>query len=110
MKIQPREVNVYKLEVLPTNGEGKGLPKCFGLDVECGGGTYIRSLTRDMAIALDTVGTMSSLERTKQGLFLPEHCLHKEDWTPQNIYDSIEKCRELLDQHDAALALDNPDE
>ena len=110
VKIEPREVNIYRLEVLPTNDEGKGLPSCFGLDVECGGGTYIRSLIRDIGISLDTVATMSGLERTKQGVFLPEHCLHQDDWTPENIYNSIEKSRELLDQHDAALLLGDPDE
>lgn len=32
-------------------------------------GTYIRSLIRDIALKLGTVGVMSSLERTKQGCF-----------------------------------------
>ena len=47
----------------------------FRIGVECGGGTYIRSLVRDIGIELGTVATMTSLERTKQGLFLPEHCI-----------------------------------
>lgn len=32
-------------------------------------GTYIRSLVRDIASKLGTIGVMSSLERTKQGMF-----------------------------------------
>lgn len=32
-------------------------------------GTYIRSLVRDIAISLNTIGVMSNLTRTKQGIF-----------------------------------------
>ena len=42
---------------------------------------------------MDTVATMTSLERTKQGPFLPEHCLKEDDWTAENIWDAIEKSR-----------------
>mmetsp|Transcript_14498 Transcript_14498/g.24011 ORF Transcript_14498/g.24011 Transcript_14498/m.24011 type:complete len:382 (-) Transcript_14498:63-1208(-) len=110
VQIEPREVQVYRLDLLPTNDDGKGLPPCFGLDVECGGGTYIRSLVRDIGISLDTVATMTSLDRTKQGVFLPEHCLHQEDWTPENIYNSIEKCKSLLDELDDASLKTGPSE
>jgi tRNA pseudouridine55 synthase len=103
VKIEPREVQVYRLDLLPTNDKGEGLP-CFGLNVECGGGTYIRSLVRDVGISLDTVATMTSLERTKQGVFEPQHCLHQDDWTPENIYKAIEKCNGMLeDFEDASL-------
>lgn len=37
--------------------------------VECGGGTYMRSLVHDMAISMGTFAHMSALQRTKQGLF-----------------------------------------
>lgn len=39
------------------------------LDVECGGGTYIRSLGRDIAESLRTCAVMSALERTAIGAF-----------------------------------------
>ena len=94
--IEPRQVVIYNLDLLPTNDKGEGLPACFGLNVECGGGTYIRSLVRDIGLSLDTVATMTSLERTKQGVFLTEHCLDQEDWNPENIWDAIEKCKVLL--------------
>jgi tRNA pseudouridine55 synthase len=95
IQIEPRQVKIYNLDLLPTNDKGETLP-CFGLNVECGGGTYIRSLVRDIGLSLDTVATMTSLERTKQGVFLTEHCLDQEDWTPENICDAIEKCKVLL--------------
>lgn len=42
-------------------------------------GTYIRSLIRDMAYKLDTVGTMTSLRRAKQGNFKIEDAYSLEE-------------------------------
>jgi tRNA pseudouridine55 synthase len=39
------------------------------LDVDCGSGTYIRSLGRDLAIALGTSAVMAALDRTAIGEF-----------------------------------------
>ena len=75
IKIEPREVIIYNLKLVESNDDDATPIQKFRIDVECGGGTYIRSLVRDIGIELGTVATMTSLERTKQGLFLPEHCL-----------------------------------
>ena len=40
--------------------------------VSCGKGTYIRSLGRDLALALGTVGHLSALRRTAAGPFREE--------------------------------------
>ena len=40
--------------------------------VTCGKGTYIRSLGRDLAVALGTVGHLSALRRTAAGPFREE--------------------------------------
>jgi tRNA pseudouridine55 synthase len=42
------------------------------LDIECGSGTYVRSLGRDLAAALWTAGVMSALVRTAIGDFRVE--------------------------------------
>jgi tRNA pseudouridine55 synthase len=42
-------------------------------------GTYVRSLIRDIAIKLNTVGCMSALVRTKQGVFNINDCYNIED-------------------------------
>jgi len=39
------------------------------IDVECGKGTYIRALARDLAIRLGTVGHVHDLRRTRSGPF-----------------------------------------
>jgi tRNA pseudouridine55 synthase len=54
------------------------------LTVECGSGTYIRSLGRDLAEALGTSAVMSALERTAVGGFRVEDAIELEqldaDW------------------------------
>uniref|UniRef100_A0A7R9WF28 tRNA pseudouridine(55) synthase n=1 Tax=Pseudictyota dubia TaxID=2749911 RepID=A0A7R9WF28_9STRA len=81
LKIEPREVTIYDLKLVGYEGGGddeESKPKPiqrFVIDVECGGGTYVRSLVRDIGVALGTVATMTRLERTKQGRFLLEHSL-----------------------------------
>lgn len=73
-------------------------PPTFGLDVECGGGTYIRSLIADIARheRVRSVAHVTELERTQHGIFALEHCLHQPDWTPGKIGAHVEYCRELL--------------
>ncbi len=48
-------------------------------------GTYIRSLARDIAYQLKTVGYLSSLERTKQGKYKLEECYSLEDVENNNF-------------------------
>jgi len=88
LDIPPRTVHVHNLEYFPQDENGESLP-CFGLDVECGGGTYIRSLVRDIGHELGTFATMTSLLRTKQGQFTLDMALPQEDWTPENIYKTL---------------------
>ena len=61
----------------------------FCLDVECGGGVYIRSLIADMGEACGTHAHMTELSRTKQGQFRAEECLYMENWNFEAICDSI---------------------
>jgi tRNA pseudouridine55 synthase len=59
--LQPRPVTIYDLRVLATAP--------LQLEVTCSKGTYIRSLARDIAQALGTVGHLQSLVRTRVGPF-----------------------------------------
>ena len=52
--------------------------------ITCGGGTYIRSLCRDIAKACRTVATMTSLVREKSGIFTLETAYTAEQLTPEN--------------------------
>ncbi len=59
-----RPVTIERLELV-------GRPDTDHADfvVECGKGTYIRSLGRDLALSLGTVGHLSALRRTRAGPF-----------------------------------------
>src|SRR5262249_38502818 len=63
-ELVPRTVTVHRLDVLrydyPT----------LELAIECGSGTYVRALGRDIAAALETSTVMLALERTAIGPFL----------------------------------------
>ena len=48
-------------------------------------GTYIRSLIRDIASSLNTVGIMSNLRRTKQGKFSIEDAVTLDNLNKNNI-------------------------
>ena len=65
--LKPRKVTIERLELL-------GRPDADHADfvVGCGKGTYIRSLGRDLALALGTVGYLSALRRTVVGPFREE--------------------------------------
>jgi tRNA pseudouridine55 synthase len=65
--LEPRRILVERLELV-------GRPDANHADflISCGKGTYIRSLGRDLAQALGTVGHLSALRRTAAGPFREE--------------------------------------
>lgn len=62
--IEPREVEVFSFDLIKQSS-----PNSFVFDIICGGGTYIRSLVRDLAESCGTVGYMSYLIRLQSGVF-----------------------------------------
>lgn len=64
VELKSRTVNVYRFDLVRTEGEDT-----YVFDIECGGGTYIRSLCRDLAEKLGCVAYMSALIRTSSGTF-----------------------------------------
>ncbi|WP_417383076.1 tRNA pseudouridine(55) synthase TruB [Gimesia sp.] len=68
-EIQPREVEVYKIELLDFE-----FPR-FQLRIVCGSGTYIRSIGRDLGEQLGVGATMSALVRTRIGPFTLDSAL-----------------------------------
>lgn len=66
VEMQPRRVMLYDADVV----EMKGLEAT--LTIHCGRGFYVRSLARDLAGRLGTVGYLTALRRTGVGPFLIE--------------------------------------
>jgi tRNA pseudouridine55 synthase len=56
-------------------GKSEDKENTYRIKIRCGGGTYIRSLARDIAQALDTKAVMSSLLRTQSGCFYLDKAL-----------------------------------
>ncbi|KAM6898222.1 pseudouridylate synthase TRUB1 [Lycodopsis pacificus] len=84
-----RPVTVYNL----TLQEFK--PPLFTLNIECGGGFYVRSLVDDLGKALSSCAHVKELTRTKQGQFtLEEHALHEDQWTLEHVLRSLQPCSE----------------
>lgn len=61
--LKPRAVTIHALDLLACDGESATFSACVSK------GTYIRSLARDIALALETVGHVTMLRRTKAGPF-----------------------------------------
>ncbi|MBR5280660.1 MAG: tRNA pseudouridine(55) synthase TruB [Clostridia bacterium] len=68
-----RTIRIYAITLL-SFGQGKA-----EIEVTCGRGTYIRTLCEDVAKALGTCATMSSLERISYGPFDKAHAVTLED-------------------------------
>lgn len=66
VEMKTRRVTVHELTILPAAGEGL---EEVTLRARVSKGTYIRSLARDIAHALGTVGHVTMLRRTRSGPF-----------------------------------------
>lgn len=77
--ILPKQlVEIKEIELL-TPISNNGLYPKFSFRVVVSKGTYIRSLVRDIASRLDTIGVMSELRRTRVGEYLLENASKIED-------------------------------
>ena len=65
---KPREVVVHKLSITETSESN-----IFSLNIECGSGTYVRSLVSDIAQAVGSVAHVGTLRRTAVGSFNESH-------------------------------------
>ncbi len=68
--LPPKKVNIYSIKLLKQISENT-----FSFEIECGGGTYIRSIARDLGKKLETCAVMSALVRTKSGCFTLENAV-----------------------------------
>ena len=63
-ELPPKKVTVYEIEVIEQTAVNE-----FKIKIECGGGTYIRSLCRDIGSTCGSLAVMSGLVRTASGKF-----------------------------------------
>ena len=78
LELQARPIEIHRIEV-----KRYAYPELV-LEVECGSGTYIRSLGRDLAESLGTAAVMSALVRTFIGGFRLDEAVNPRQLTREN--------------------------
>ncbi len=78
------------------------------LSIECGTGTYIRSIGRDLARRVGTEAVMSSLVRTRIGTFNVEDSVSPDALTAENIASFVQDPLPMLD-HLPLITVSNED-
>ena len=70
-ELAPKKVRIDEVTLL---GESENV-NAYRFKIRCGGGTYIRSIARDMAAVLGTNAVMSALRRTQSGVFTLQNAI-----------------------------------
>ena len=71
VELSPVRVTIHALTLGPFGGSDDAVEWCR-MRVSCGGGTYVRSIARDLARATLTAGHLTALRRMKAGAFSVE--------------------------------------
>jgi len=91
-ELSPRPIRIDSIEV-----EVDELPEMAQLRVECGSGTYVRSLARDLGEALETCAHAAAIRRFRVGLFTLENSVQLGDLdTPEDVQASLLSPLEML--------------
>lgn len=83
VELAPRKITVYGIRIVAYEYPN------LQLDIECGSGTYVRSLGRDLAVTLGTNAVMSVLVRTAIGDFRLEDACRLEELTPDMLGQNL---------------------
>ena len=87
-ELAPKKVNIYSVDLL---GKKEDTEDTYLFKIRCGGGTYIRSIARDMAAALGTKAVMSGLRRTQSGIFTLQNAIPFEVLEKDPPIEELEK-------------------
>lgn len=90
-ELPPKKVIIDGIKLLKSQNDCE-----FVFEIECGGGTYIRSIARDMAERLGTYAAMSALTRTKSGVFSLRDSVPTAELDKSNIESFIIPCGDVL--------------
>ncbi len=74
VELKPKKVVINSIDFIEKSGENS-----YVFLIKCKGGTYIRSICRDLAYSLNTYATMTALERLQSGIFTKENAFHLEE-------------------------------
>jgi tRNA pseudouridine55 synthase len=88
--LEPRPITVYELRVIDYD-----YPE-FSLEICCSGGTYVRSLGRDLAESLGTAAVMSALVREAIGDFTIGEALPLAELSPETVASQMQPLERAL--------------
>ncbi|HEY5486042.1 MAG TPA: tRNA pseudouridine(55) synthase TruB [Candidatus Limnocylindrales bacterium] len=100
-ELAPRTVTIRRIELMDWDDSDPARPTAV-LDVECGAGTYIRAIARDLGERLGCGGYLGALTRTSSGPFRLE-AAHDLDELRAAALDGPEGLARLLLPIDAGL-------
>jgi tRNA pseudouridine55 synthase len=90
VEVKPRAVQVYSIELLDYTWP------LLQVRIDCGRGTYIRSIARDLGELLRVGAYVAQLRRTRIGPCRIENALTLEQLTPQNIASLLHRATPSL--------------
>lgn len=82
-ELKPSKITIHNLEILSYDNN------ILKIKIDCGAGTYIRSLGRDIALKLNSLATMTSLVRTRLGVFNLEDSIDIKDCETEFIHSRL---------------------
>lgn len=83
------ELEAKKVTILNIECMGQIARDEFEFKIDCKGGTYIRSLARDIASAVNSLGVMSKLTRTRCGIFTLDNGVGVEEFKNAQNYEQF---------------------
>lgn len=92
VELKPKEIEIYRLELIRQINDNT-----FQFLIECSGGTYIRSIARDMASLLDSKAYMSKLVRETSGKFDLKNSYSLEQLKEKSLSDVLVKVEDVFD-------------
>ncbi|KMQ50678.1 tRNA pseudouridine synthase B [Chitinispirillum alkaliphilum] len=82
VQLKGRKITIHSLRLIDYNQSGGEAQ----LELVCSGGTYVRSVARDLAEKLGTFGVVSKLRRTAAGVFSVDHAVKPENLSAGENY------------------------
>ncbi|MCX5580723.1 tRNA pseudouridine(55) synthase TruB [Kaistia terrae] len=96
--LEARPIQVHRLDLVDMPDENTAI-----FSAECGKGTYVRAIARDMARALGTRGHVVGLRRLLVGPFEEAAMIKLDDLRAAHEEGGVEGCDPLLDRVELAL-------
>lgn len=92
VELKPRKITIYDFKLIRELHENE-----FEFDIVCSSGTYIRSICRDLAKNLNTIGYMESIIRTRSGKFSINDSVSLDELNLDNLNNYLVRPENVFD-------------